>query len=77
MTRYTRRGWPVNSATVGGTGALTLATTFLETNAHPVGTAVVGAVLIGLASRLRHREAASQPQGSSATARTYANPTAP
>lgn len=69
---YTRRGWPVTSGTVGATGVLTLAVTFMESNPHPSGTAVAGALLVGMASRLRYL--ASQPLGSSATAKTSERP---
>jgi hypothetical protein len=51
---------PVTPWTVGGTGIATLATAFLESNDHPMTAALVGAVLIGWAARLRYRRFAAQ-----------------
>ncbi|URC18148.1 membrane protein [Mycobacterium phage Zenteno07] len=53
MTRYTRRGWPVNEWTVGGTGLLVLLAWVLTPDSTPW-LILIGVVLILLALRLRY-----------------------
>jgi hypothetical protein len=63
---------PVN---VGGAGVLTLATTFLETNSAPGWTAAIGAMLIGVAVRLRYKNSEPSAGGDSATTVADSRPT--